>query len=201
MSVKPPSDHVAVGATERAGNDKRPGHPQRQQASHSMPATPPSRPPAARDSTLRRDLTNDDANHIATAIAVRPIPATALGEDTQALASVQTAGVGSRPASFELSGPLTGALLVYPPDSARPYWRDDHGHRFVLDQVLAGEPQQQRELILATHVHAIFAVAQALASARLASERTQVSALSHAASRLCNEIAGRVTPNYWQPGR
>jgi hypothetical protein len=108
---------------------------------------------------------------------------------------------GLQPASFELSGTLFGGLLVYPPDRARPYWRDDHGHRFVLDQVLAGEPPPQRERMLDAHTRAIFEVARALGSARLAGEHTQVSALASAASRLCNEIANRVAPGSWQPGR
>lgn len=103
--------------------------------------------------------------------------------------------------SFELSGAPSGALLVYPPTRARPYWHDDHGHRFILDQVLAGESQQQRERMLGNHARAIFDVALALASARLAAQHTQVSAFAHAASRLCNEMGGRVAPDYWQPGR
>lgn len=109
--------------------------------------------------------------------------------------------MGSQPVSFQLNGPLTSGLLVYPPDRARPYWRDDHGHRFVLDQVLAGEPKQQRERILDIQAHVIFDLARALANTRLADEHTRLSALSHAASRLCNEMASRVAPNYWQPGQ
>lgn len=103
--------------------------------------------------------------------------------------------------SFQSRCALTGELLIYPPDRARPYWRDDHGHRYVLDQVLAGEPHAQRERMLRSHAQAIFDVAQALAAARLGEQHQQVGALSHAASRLCQEMAGRVAPDYWQPGR
>jgi hypothetical protein len=108
---------------------------------------------------------------------------------------------GSQAVSFELSGPLTAALLLYPPDRARPYWRDDHGHRFVLDQVLAGESQQQRERMLGAHARAICEVSRSLVSARLVGQHSQMSALTHAASRLCNEVGSRVAPDYWQPGR
>lgn len=202
MSVKPPSELVEVArTTERRGSGKRPGHPQRQQASPSVAANPQSRSFAERDGALRSALTTGEDDRSATTIAARPIPPTILSEDTPVPPSAQPARMGSQPVSFQLSGPLTSGLLVYPPDRARPYWRDDHGHRFVLDQVLAGEPQQQRERILDTQAHAIFDLARALASARLAGEHTQVSALSHAASRLCNEMASRVTPNHWQPGR
>jgi hypothetical protein len=166
-----------------------------------MTATPPSRSFGGRDGALRPDPTNGGGDRAGTTIAARPILPAAVGEDTRVPSSAQPARLRPQPVSFELTGPLSSGLLVYPPDRARPYWRDDHGHRFVLDQVLAGEPRQQRERMLDTQAHAIFAVARALASARLAGEHTQVSALSQATSRLCNEMASRVTPNYWQPGR
>jgi hypothetical protein len=124
-----------------------------------------------------------------------------VGDDTLPPPGVHPAREEPGVVSFELSGAPSGALLVYPPNRARPYWRDDHGHRFILDQVLAGEPQQQRERMLSNHAHAIFDVALALASARLADQHTQVSALAHAASRLCNEMGGRIAPDYWQSGR
>lgn len=181
--------------SECTGIGSRSGHPQRQQASHYMPATPPSRSFSALDSAP----TTGDGNRAPTVTAVRPTPPTVAGDYTQDPLSVQPAPVEPQPVSFELSGPLTSGLLVYPPDRARPYWRDDHGHRFVLDQVLASEPRQQP--VLDAQVQAIVEVARALAGARLAGEHTRVSALTHTASRLCNEIGGRVAPGSWQPGR
>lgn len=192
---------AAIGRTRRRkpwdGRGKRPGHPQRHQASHSMTATPPSRSLADRDGAPRRAPTSASGKPAATAIASRHITPKALSEDTPA----QMAGADPQRASFELNGPLSCGLLVYPPDRARPYWRDDHGHRYVLDQVLAGEPDAQRERMLRSHAHAIFEVASALASARLESQHPQVLTLAHAASRLCHEVASQVGPDYWRPGR
>lgn len=201
MSVRPPGEHIEVaGTAERRGSGKRPGHPQRQQASPSVTANLQSRS-FEHDGALRSASTSGEDDRSPTTIAARPIPPTIFSGDAPVPPSAQPARMGSQPVSFQLSGPLTSGLLVYPPDRARPYWRDDHGHRFVLDQVLAGEPQEQRERMLDTQAHAIFEVARALASACLAGEHTRVSALSHAASRLCNEMASRVAPNYWQPGQ
>lgn len=166
-----------------------------------MTATPPSRSFAEGDGALRPDPANRGGNHAASTIAARTMPPTVLSKDTPALPSAQPARLGPQPASFELNGPLTGGLLVYPPDRARPYWRDDHGHRYVLDQVLAGEGDAQRERMLRSHAHAIFEVASALAGARLENRHPQVMALAHAASRLCHEVASQVGPDSWQPGR
>jgi hypothetical protein len=163
-----------------------------------MTATGPGRSLAERQAAVIPTSRRGDL--VVSPVAVCPADTTARGRDRQAPPGVLLAREEPPVVSFELSGAPSGAL-VYPPNRARPYWRDDHGHRFILDQVLAGEPQQQRERMLGNHANAILDVALALASARLADQHTQVSALAHAASRLCNEMGGRVAPDYWQPGR
>ncbi len=170
-----------------------------------MSVKPPSDRVEVDGTTERTDIGNDrgirNRDQHRTPMTATP-PSRSVAERNVALRPDPTNGVRPpQPVSFELSGALRSGLIVYPPDRGRPFWRDDHGHRYVLDQVLAGEPGTQREPMLRSHAQAISEVAWALACARMQEQHSQVRALAHAASRLCQEIAAGVAPDYWQPGR
>ena len=79
-----------------------------------------------------------------------------------------------------------GGGRVMAPDAANPRWRGPDGSFHTLSELLAGQPQRVREVLIATHADAICEVVLTAAAAKGAGRSPRASAA--AVSRLCAEL-------------
>ena len=85
------------------------------------------------------------------------------------------------------------------PDFERPYWRGPDGARTTFQEIMLGLDHRTAMHLAERHAEAICALARAAAEARLAGEHMNARRLAHAASRLCEEVAGLWPRESWKP--